>query len=217
MNSFAETDTDRPGEAATRVVVYKLGGSLLDLPDLAHRFRRVLASRPEALPLVVVGGGRSADIVREWDRVHHLEDEAAHWLALRAMQLNERLLTALLPEATIVEDRPQAREAWNANRIAVLSTFDFLTSEERELATLSDDDPSMTLMSLRHLPHCWDVTSDSIAAWIALRWPASELILLKSTNEPENWRNATTDFVDPMFARMTCDTLKVTAFNLRDA
>ena len=33
-------------------------------------------------------------------------------------------------------------------------------------------------------PHTWDVTSDSLAAWVTLRWPASRLILLKSTDCP---------------------------------
>ena len=44
------------------------------------------------------------------------------------------------------------------------------------------------------LPHSWDVTSDSIAAWVALRWPA-DLTLLKSAT-PRTGRES---FVDPYF------------------
>ncbi|MBW3540464.1 MAG: hypothetical protein KY476_09345 [Planctomycetes bacterium] len=52
------------------VVVYKLGGSLLTLPGFEQRLERLLASRPEdERPLVVVGGGAAADVVREWDRL----------------------------------------------------------------------------------------------------------------------------------------------------
>ncbi|MCC7424690.1 MAG: hypothetical protein IT428_30850 [Planctomycetaceae bacterium] len=217
MNSSTETSAIRQVLDARPVVVYKLGGSLLDLPDLGERLGRIIESRPETLPLVIVGGGPTADLVRSWDRMHRLEEETAHWLALRAMQLNERLVVALLPETTTVEGRLQARDAWHSRRIPVLSTFEFLKSEECGLPTLSDNYLSTGSMSSHRLPHRWDVTSDSIAAWIAMRWPARELILLKSTNEPANWREGSTDFVDPMFLRMADDRLNVTAFNLRDS
>ena len=46
------------------------------------------------------------------------------------------------------------------------------------------------------LPRCWDVTSDSIAAWVAARWPA-DLVLLKSTTPDA----AAEPFVDPYFAK----------------
>ena len=36
------------------------------------------------------------------------------------------------------------------------------------------------------LPHSWDVTSDSIAAWAAISHKASRLVLLKSVDMPRN-------------------------------
>lgn len=216
MNDSMDTDPVGGSHPTPHVVAYKLGGSLLDLPDLGKRVRNVIELRPESVALVIVGGGPSADIVRIWDQVHRLGDEAAHWLALRAMQLNERLLAALIPEATIVESRSQAREVWNANRIAVLSAFPFLNIEESQLSASADENPSTISMISHRLPHCWNVTSDSIAAWIALRWPATELILLKSTNAPGAWRDSSSGFVDPLFARLAGNTLKVTSLNLRN-
>ncbi len=34
------------------------------------------------------------------------------------------------------------------------------------------------------LPHSWEVTSDSLAGWVAIRWPANRLVLLKSVGLP---------------------------------
>jgi aspartokinase-like uncharacterized kinase len=52
------------------------------------------------------------------------------------------------------------------------------------------------------LPHSWDVTSDSIAAWAAITRKASRLVLLKSVDLPRdgNWREAADrGWVDPHF------------------
>ena len=151
-------------------VVYKLGGSLLGRDDLPGRLRRTLAAEEGIRPLLVVGGGAAADVVREWDRRHGLGDERAHWLALRAMALNECLVRDLLPESRIVRDRAAAEEAWASARVPILCAHDFLAREEPASA-----DP---------LPHTWDVTSDSVAAWVAIRWPADRLVLLKPVPLP---------------------------------
>ena len=151
------------------IVVYKIGGSLLDLPDLPRRLRRVVP--PDVFPLFVVGGGRTANLVREWDRLHHLGEERGHWLALRAMQLNESLLENVLPDASVVETRDAAIAEWGRGWWPIISAFDFLTAEEPLAKT--------------PLPHYWDATSDSVAAWISSRWPAERLVLLKSVELPQ--------------------------------
>jgi aspartokinase-like uncharacterized kinase len=149
-------------------IVYKLGGSLFNLPDLPIHLCNVLKQRPDTQPLLVVGGGDAANIVRRWDRLFQLGDETAHRLALRAMTLNEELLIRLLPAARHVISREQAVAAWRESAVAVLNAGSFLECEE----------PRQPLQ----LPHNWDVTSDSIAAWVTAAWPADELVLLKSTD-----------------------------------
>ncbi|HUQ69071.1 MAG TPA: hypothetical protein VM165_06090 [Planctomycetaceae bacterium] len=51
-------------------------------------------------------------------------------------------------------------------------------------------------------PHIWDVTSDTLAAWTVIRWPADELVLLKSVPCPVG-KTATeavqAGLVDPYF------------------
>ncbi len=74
------------------LIVFKLGGSLLDLPDLALRVRQVIGQRSNSSALIVVGGGAAADAVRDQDRQHNVGDERAHWLAIEAMERNARML-----------------------------------------------------------------------------------------------------------------------------
>lgn len=152
------------------VSVIKVGGSLFDLPDLATQLQRLLGRLENAMPLIVCGGGTAADLVRDWDRRHHLGESKAHWLAIQAMMLNERLLSMLLPEADIISSPVEAATVWKAGRVPVLCAYDYLTQ------TSSSD--------FAALPESWGVTSDSIAAWITLTLPADELILLKSVELP---------------------------------
>ena len=97
------TINDKPFDM--RTIVYKVGGSLFDLPGLPRRIAAVLSQRPETRPLLIAGGGAAADVVRQWDAVHALGEERAHWLALFSMMLGERLLAALLRDSQIVATR----------------------------------------------------------------------------------------------------------------
>ena len=144
--------------------VFKLGGSLLDLADLPARLAPLLAAEPR--PLVVTGGGPVADAVRTWDRTFTLGDEAAHRLACGATGLTARLAVELLDRAELVACREAAGDVWARGGVAVLDLPAFLASEEPH-----DADPP---------PHTWVTTSDTLAAWVARRWPAGRLVLLKS-------------------------------------
>ncbi len=188
------------------LVVYKLGGSLLSCVDLAARLRAALQQRPRARALIVVGGGAVADVVRDWSRLHALSEEAAHWLAVRSLSLNRALVLRLLPESREVASRAAAESLWSeANRPLLLDVEACL----RE-ADVRDRSP---------LPHCWDVTSDAIAARIAARWDADELVLLKSTAlpaEPTRDEAIRLELVDPFFWQLIDETPRVSWCNLRE-
>ena len=70
-----------------------------------------------------------------------------------------------------------------------------------------------------HLPHSWDVTSDSIAARAAVVFHAERLILLKSTDIPPgmHWTEAARrGWVDPHFPKLVAaHDLRVEAVNFR--
>jgi len=145
---------------------------------LGKKVRSLVRHYPNRRPLFVVGGGDAADIVRYWDQRHGLGDETAHRLALKAMRINEALLTELLPETRLVATRDEAHEVWASSGWPVLCADSFIESEEDRIQRAG----GATVRDL--LPHTWDVTSDSLAAWIALQWPADGLVLIKSMPRP---------------------------------
>lgn len=179
------------------VTVLKLGGSLLDLGDLPTRLRAVFKQLGNDRPLLVCGGGDAADIVRRWHETHSLDEEQSHWLAMEALRLNQRLLLTLMPELELVWDRETAEKARSRDRVPLLDLLSFIQMEE-----LFDD-------LVAAPPHTWDVTSDSLAAWVAIRWPASRFVLLKSVelpNKDARWTlqaAADAGFVDRYFPRLT--------------
>jgi len=197
------------GVVVMPVTIYKVGGSLLTWPDLPARLMQLIAAR-RTDPLFVVGGGEAADLVREWSNRFSLTDEAAHWLAIQAMGLNERLLAAVLPEAPIVATREEAGIVWRSRRAAILNAEAFLRAEEMEVALRQSADGAGDLLLL----HSWEATSDSIAAWIAARWPADELCLLKSADPGCNPSNVE-GLVDRQFPRWAARIDKVVVMNLR--
>ncbi|MFM9963842.1 MAG: hypothetical protein ACKV2Q_21795 [Planctomycetaceae bacterium] len=154
------------------VAVLKLGGSLLDLAELPDRLRAVLAMLGGDRPLLICGGGAVVDVVRQWHGTHGLSEEQSHWLALDSIRLNQRLLLTLMPELELVSNRAAAESVWRRGRVPLLDLMSFVSIEEAA--------PDVTST----LPHSWDVTSDSLAGWVSVRWPASRFVLLKSVELP---------------------------------
>ena len=152
--------------------ILKLGGSLLSLPDVADRLISFVDQHQVANPAVVVGGGDAANLVRDWAQRFELSDSAAHDLALKAMTLNSELLSHLSDRFVLADEPGGCGVLWRPEQIAVLQ---ILPSVARLEAKLS---------KTQHLPKSWDVTSDSIAAWLALYWNAERLYLLKSIDFP---------------------------------
>jgi aspartokinase-like uncharacterized kinase len=145
--------------------VIKLGGSLLDLPDLPARLTQFLDDCPERRHLLVVGGGRVADHVRAFDDLHGLDPREGHMAAVRAMQLNSVMVSHVLRAARLVAELRQAEDVWSAGGLPVVDPVAWLEREEA---------------AGRQTPRRWSFTSDSIAAWIACSLSACRLTLLKS-------------------------------------
>ena len=193
-----QQDTDRP------FVVIKVGGSLLGWPPLIDRIEWLLSERHGADCLMMCGGGQAADLVRRWQQAYELPDEQAHQLALRAVAFNEALLGSVLPRGVVVPNFDEAAVAWEEERRPILACDSFLRDHEPE----STDSP---------LPHNWDVTSDSIAAWCTRQLGADELILAKSADLPPDLsvtEAAGRGLVDAYFPNTVPET-KVSWSNLR--
>lgn len=188
------------------VRVIKVGGSLLDWPALATSFARWLAQESTAANVVVVGGGRAVDDVRALDCSRRLGPEAAHWLAIRAMRITAAEYAQALQDVcqpTLVHSLEELRTTCDAG-VQVLDVERFLRADAR-----ADD----------ALPCSWDVTSDSIAAHVARRIGADELVLLKSalpTAPGSRQALSENGYVDRYFPH-AAEQLKVRCVNLRDA
>lgn len=157
-------------------VVVKVGGGLLAHP--AH-FDAVLTAVSEAAAttrlLVVPGGGPFADAVRDVDRTFTLSDDATHWMAVLAMDQYAHLLASRLRTAGLVCDLAGIAAQLDRGRLPVL-------------------EPSRWLREVDPLPHSWEVTSDSIAAWVASMVGAGRLVLVKPPGVGDQ-------SVDPYFHR----------------
>lgn len=187
-----------------QLVVFKVGGSLLDLPNLGGVLEELIALRPDAAPLLVLGGGATADLVRRWDRIHDLGETRAHWLAVRSLGLNEAFLRELLPHCRSVSSRTEVIAHSRDRRIALLDTLRFLELDEQQADSL---------------PHCWDVTSDSIAAHVAIRFEATELVLVKSVpliGTPTLHVAQKSGLVDRHFSELAGRIPRISWVNLRD-
>src|SRR5262249_32512389 len=130
----------------------------------------------------------------------------SHWLALRALALNAHALAELLPRARVVAGLDAAAAAWRAGG-AVLDAHAFLLAGEGRPGSL---------------PHAWGVTSDAVAARVAVVAGAARLALLKSTDVPEGigWDEAARrGLVDKMMADVlrAAPGLSVWAVNFRSS
>jgi len=178
--------------------VVKLGGSLLDMDDLADRLLAVVSDIDH--PIVVVGGGSAADLVRQWNRQGFIDNSEAHRLAIAAMSFNALRLATSDSRLILAESKDAALEASFDSRIPLLDVTAALLAEQ----TVSSRWPP--------LPESWDVTSDSIAAWLARAWNA-DLRLLKSVPPSVTPRN----HVDAWFEQASTGLDKLTWINLRAA
>jgi aspartokinase-like uncharacterized kinase len=146
--------------------VVKIGGGLLAHPArLDEALAAVAAAAGNRRLVVIPGGGPFADAVRAVDDRLGLSDDAAHWMAILAMDQFAHVLASRLPGGTIVDDRTAV--------IAALAASD---GAGRRIPVLA---PYRWLRQADPLRHTWDVTSDSIAAWIAGQFGAERLVLIK--------------------------------------
>lgn len=152
--------------------VIKIGGSLLLRPDLPHVLLQWFGNQREAENLVVVGGGELIDAIRKLDQLRPGDPTETHWRCVELMETTRQIVSIWFD--------------WDS----------VLTSEEmndRLTTRFSLDRP--TLVAVKSFydrnAHCdaptdWRTTSDTIAAILATKVKAEELVLLKSCTVDQN-------------------------------
>lgn len=157
--------------------VVKIGGRLASDPALLRQVGRDVACLAVETTLVVIpGGGPFADAVREADRRLGLPPSTAHWMAILAMDQFAELLGVVVPGGEIVRDSSGVVAVLRRGAVPILA-------------------PSLWLRAADELPHTWEVTSDSLAAYLTGLLGADRLLLVKAVGGKVD------DLVDPWFRR----------------
>jgi len=146
------------GCAGDPPVVVKLGGSFA----FSDRLRDWIAAIAGCAGRVVVvpGGGPFADAVRAAQAKMGLSDAAAHRMALLAMEQYGHALASLDAQLEPVAGIDAIRGALRRGRVPVWL-------------------PAPMALADAAIPQSWDVTSDSLAAWLAGRIGAGRIVLVK--------------------------------------
>jgi aspartokinase-like uncharacterized kinase len=169
--------------------VIKLGGSLLGSPELLS-WLALIAKYSDGKVVIVPGGGLFADSVREAQQISNMNDALAHQLALLAMDQYGLLLAGLQPQLVTASSELEISErGWQHLGIVWL--------------------PSKMVLADEHIPKNWQVTSDSLAAWLAKKLGAEHLVMVKSapllqyqTQAPTALQHLVNDEVlDPQFTQ----------------
>lgn len=136
------------------MIVVKVGGSVAEFADKLFEDLKTLAEVNSVRILVVPGGWIFAEKVRELWKRGIIDDEAAHWMAVECMDVYgyylSRFAQPVIPEG-----------------------FEDLLKELPSVGVLI---PGKLLRNYDELPHSWDVTSDSIAVWVARNTGAERVI-----------------------------------------
>ncbi len=140
--------------------VIKVGGSLSETPKALKALCLELNHVANKHSIVIVpGGGKFADVIREFDEKYNLPPALSHRLAILAMDQYGLVLSQLIPNSKTCDSLEGALQFSESKKILI-----FLPSK-----LMSKDDP---------FEASWDVTSDSIAAYIAFRLQALKAIFI---------------------------------------
>jgi 5-(aminomethyl)-3-furanmethanol phosphate kinase len=145
------------GSSRSRLAIVKLGGSHASGPHLKDWLTAIAA---EAGSIAIVpGGGPFADAVRTAQAGIGYDDRAAHAMALMAMAQFGSALESLNPALRLTASRSAILRALKDGKVPVWSP-------ERMARAAA-------------LPETWELTSDSLAAWLAGALGAGRLVLVK--------------------------------------
>lgn len=174
--------------ASPRPTIIKLGGSLARERQFVRWLEAIRNCKSGAI--VVPGGGIFADCVREAQASMRFSAAAAHRMALLAMEQYAIACASSFPDMLLLRDEAQLR----------------LLREGAIAFWL----PGGMALGADDLPENWQLTSDSLAAWLSLRLDAPALVVIKSVNAKADPITADAlverEIVDPLFARFAART-----------
>jgi aspartokinase-like uncharacterized kinase len=175
------------------MIIIKIGGSLETAKTLLHCLNRIEQHYQHQRVVIVVGGGIFAEQVRITQQHWQFNDECAHAMAILAMQQMAYLVKGLKANVEL---------AHSVHAITKSSSNSIVWS------------PNLDELNNAGIPATWDITSDSLAAWLANTLLADELILIKSAEINAQLslpQLAEQGIIDKAF----CDSVANSAFTIR--
>ena len=133
--------------------VVKIGGSLF--PDYAIDLADKLKNTES---LIILGGGEFANLIRKYDEDINFSDETNHWTAIECMDIISKLVNDKVKSTKLAYSIDEANEISDKGFTPIFVVSEFLKT----------NDP---------FDCSWDVTSDSIAAYVADIFDAKLLIV----------------------------------------
>lgn len=143
------------------MLIIKLGGSLSRSDNLMKCLDAIEHDYQDQAVVIVPGGGAFADQVRLAQQHWQFDDHTAHTMAILAMQQMALMFKGLKPGFAIARTVAAIQNPLNRQQTVIWS-------------------PDIAELDNAGIEASWDITSDSLAAWLAHRLSATELILVKS-------------------------------------
>jgi aspartokinase-like uncharacterized kinase len=143
------------------MIVVKLGGSLSQSDALVKCLNSVEQNYQGRAVVIVPGGGAFADQVRLAQQRWQFDDKTAHRMAILAMQQMALLFNGIKGDFAIARLVADVQKQLLQKKTVIWS-------------------PDIVELESASVPASWDITSDSLAAWLATALSARELILVKS-------------------------------------
>ena len=163
--------------------VIKLGGSFAFSADLGDWIAAIAGCGGSAV--IVPGGGPFADAVRAAQVQMGFDDRTAHRMALLAMEQYGCAIKSLHEALSLAGSLDSIRRGLAGHQVPVWL-------------------PTQMALSATDIPPSWDVTSDSLAAWLAGKIGAARLLLVKQVEPAQGTARvadlAERDVVDAAFA-----------------
>jgi 5-(aminomethyl)-3-furanmethanol phosphate kinase len=146
-----------------RCALFKIGGKILDnktlLENTISQITNLYVTYSLDKIIVVPGGGTLANFIRFLDLNMNIGDEMSHWMAIQAMNFNGQELATRYKQIEVFEKIEDIR---NREQIfAIFLPFNYLKNNDL-------------------LPHNWQVTSDSIALYLAHELNFERVFLIKN-------------------------------------
>ena len=155
-----------------KVAVFKIGGKILEdyknLECTISQLKKLYDDNTLQKIVIIPGGGSYANFIRGIDKKLVLGDDLAHWMAIFSMDYNGKELNRIFPEIECFDD---FKNTQLAKRIfCIFLPYSYLRKKDE-------------------LPHSWDVTSDSIAIYIANKLNLNDCYLIKDIEGIYNKNN----------------------------